>query len=168
MAEPVNEQHAEPSGGLLVHFLADRDEPCPSCGYNLRDLRSAACPECGQPLNVRLDATDPRTGRYLACVIALGGDTSVMTTILAVAIPGLRGRPLSLWNPGDQFLFVWYPVVVGVVAGMSLVLLVRRRGRAWFHGGSDRARTMFAVVCVLVSLASVVAWTMWFHRTMFS
>ncbi len=28
-------------------FLADRDVPCPDCGYNLRGSRRPFCPECG-------------------------------------------------------------------------------------------------------------------------
>jgi hypothetical protein len=31
----------------LKGYLARRDVPCPSCGYNLRGLRTGACPECG-------------------------------------------------------------------------------------------------------------------------
>jgi hypothetical protein len=28
-------------------YLARRDVPCPSCGYNLRGLAEGTCPECG-------------------------------------------------------------------------------------------------------------------------
>lgn len=36
----------------LRRFLADRDQPCPECGYNLRDLQTSICPECGESLTV--------------------------------------------------------------------------------------------------------------------
>jgi hypothetical protein len=31
----------------LEGYLARRDVPCPSCGYNLRGLSEGTCPECG-------------------------------------------------------------------------------------------------------------------------
>jgi hypothetical protein len=31
---------------LLREYLRDRDVPCPSCGYNLRNLMTTVCPEC--------------------------------------------------------------------------------------------------------------------------
>ncbi len=36
----------------LRAFLAERDVPCPGCGYNLRGLTGAVCPECGAPLTM--------------------------------------------------------------------------------------------------------------------
>lgn len=147
---------------MLAHFLADRDVRCPSCGYNLRDLRSAACPECGQPLSVRLDAADPRTGRYLACVIALSGAASVMATGLGIALPRIaRSGGMSFLNAGEQFLFVWYPTAVALAALVALCLLLRRRGRTWFHAGRGPARSALAVLCVIGSLASIVTWVLW-------
>ena len=32
---------------LLEHHLADHDEPCPMCGYDLRGADHKVCPECG-------------------------------------------------------------------------------------------------------------------------
>jgi hypothetical protein len=39
---------------VLGTFLAERDAPCPRCGYNLRGVESAQCPECGEPLKLAL------------------------------------------------------------------------------------------------------------------
>jgi hypothetical protein len=39
---------------ILGEFLAGRNEPCPACGYNLRDVSSGQCPECGRPLTLGL------------------------------------------------------------------------------------------------------------------
>lgn len=38
-------------GHALRAYLADRDVPCPACGYNLRGITTAACPECGAALD---------------------------------------------------------------------------------------------------------------------
>ncbi len=44
--------HLDASGGSprmreLRSFLAERDAPCPECGYGLRGLTGDRCPECG-------------------------------------------------------------------------------------------------------------------------
>lgn len=37
----------QPDTSLVLEvFLEDRDEACPSCGYNLRGLKATECPEC--------------------------------------------------------------------------------------------------------------------------
>jgi hypothetical protein len=44
--EPAPDDHA----ALLRAFLTDRDVPCPSCGYNLRNTPGERCGECGAAL----------------------------------------------------------------------------------------------------------------------
>jgi len=44
----------ENENDLLTHYFANRDISCPTCGYNLRDLRGDHCPECGQTLEIVL------------------------------------------------------------------------------------------------------------------
>jgi hypothetical protein len=34
---------------LLKAYLADRDVPCPGCGYSLRGCVAESCPECARP-----------------------------------------------------------------------------------------------------------------------
>lgn len=151
----------------LATYLANRDVPCPSCGYNVRNLATSNCPECGLPLSVRLDIADPRTGQYLACVLALGGAAAVMMTILGLTIPFIvNAYTMTYWNTGEWFLFLWFPFVVAALSISSLCLMLRRRGRAWFHSGPTRARTMLAVLSGMASLTSVVAWVLWFQRAM--
>lgn len=38
----------------LADYLRDRDVPCPSCGFNLRDHRDMTCPRCGLRLSAWL------------------------------------------------------------------------------------------------------------------
>src|ERR1041384_3207925 len=54
----------------LTLFLAERDAPCPACGYNLRQLRYPLCPECGERLELRVGMVEPRLGLWLAGLMA--------------------------------------------------------------------------------------------------
>lgn len=53
----------------LSAYLADRDVPCPGCGYNLRDGSGPVCPECGKGL--RLSLVPPSWGRGYVLFLTL-------------------------------------------------------------------------------------------------
>ena len=55
---------------LLRSFLADRDQPCPSCGYNLRGLTTNHCPECAVPLGIGLTVRPPLSKHARRGIIA--------------------------------------------------------------------------------------------------
>lgn len=54
----------------LVTFLADRDEPCPACYYNLRGLLTNHCPECNRELVLQIRLAEPRIGAWIAALAA--------------------------------------------------------------------------------------------------
>lgn len=56
----------------LREFLAERDVPCPACGYSLRALESPACPECGLELELRVALTEPRQAAWATGLLGLG------------------------------------------------------------------------------------------------
>ncbi len=60
---------ADPSG--MVAWLAERDVPCPACGYNLRGLRADRCPECGRGLRLGLSLAEPFLRAWVALLVAL-------------------------------------------------------------------------------------------------
>jgi hypothetical protein len=55
---------------LLKAYLADRDVPCPGCGYSLKGCASDTCPECGNEIRITVDQ---RVGRLGPFVIGLSG-----------------------------------------------------------------------------------------------
>lgn len=57
----------------LADYLAERDEPCPSCAYSLRGCTADACPECGQQLILSVRLAEPRLGTWLAGLILVTG-----------------------------------------------------------------------------------------------
>src|ERR1051325_7393112 len=46
---------------MLPAFLADRDAPCPCCGYNLRGLNDTRCPECATALSLGIGCARQET-----------------------------------------------------------------------------------------------------------
>ncbi|MEQ8770763.1 MAG: hypothetical protein RIB60_09685 [Phycisphaerales bacterium] len=57
----------------LELYLAERDVPCPGCGYNLRGLTEAACPECARAVDVsELEYPSSRAVSIRAGLIAGG------------------------------------------------------------------------------------------------
>lgn len=55
----------------LATFLANRDEECPKCGYNLRGLKTKRCPECSERLVLRIGLADLHDRSYLAGAVGL-------------------------------------------------------------------------------------------------
>lgn len=43
----------------LRTLLAERDVPCPKCGFNLRGITCGACPECGLSLSTQMWSRAP-------------------------------------------------------------------------------------------------------------
>ena len=73
-APPAADESAE-----LVRFLADRDVPCPLCGYNLRGLTMPRCPECGRELRLSIGLTEP----YLRAWVVLAAAVLVLGFVVA-------------------------------------------------------------------------------------
>lgn len=63
----------EHDSDFLAQYLADRDEPCPSCRYSLRGLQGAVCPECGQALTIRVGLVEPRLAAWIFGLVGISG-----------------------------------------------------------------------------------------------
>lgn len=71
---------------ILVSFLADRDESCPLCGYNLRGLTGERCPECAKSLVLRVGLQEPNLGAFMAGLIALASAAGFCLLMLSFFI----------------------------------------------------------------------------------
>lgn len=133
----------------LRTFLAERDEPCPNCGYNLRGLQAKACPECREELVLGVRVREPRHGPYVTAVVGLacGAGFHVFLTII-ILINTLAGRG------GTDRDRLGYMALIDVVLTGSLVVFV------WFrkHMAKWDARTRLSVAATawLVTICSVV------------
>src|SRR5262245_55928654 len=56
---------------LLRCYLADKDAPCPRCGYSLRGLVGRVCPECSEVVELTLSRIDPLWRYRRLAVMAL-------------------------------------------------------------------------------------------------
>ncbi len=128
---------ASPAPPELVQFLAERDTPCPGCGYNLRGLRSSRCPECEQPLVLSVQLAEPRLAAFLCGVIGLGAGLGFNGIIGAWWIYAMVMQP-----PRMSFSVPWSLLFSLLIFALLLWLWVRRRpwirrqnpGLQWFMG----------------------------------
>ena len=112
---------------MLRGYLAERDEECPGCGYNLRDLTGTRCPECNQELVLRVGLAEPRMAWFVAGTvgISMGLGFCLMLTIWA----GVSLVWQSSRGGGPQFGQI-VPLAAGsVVGGLLMWWWVRARRR---------------------------------------
>ncbi len=109
---------------LLRAFLADRDTPCPRCGYNLRGTVSTKCPECGYVLRLGLVEVEHRNVFWLTTLVgvclALG--YSLGRNILFLYLSVRAGA--SMWALPGNAVFAAHSVAFGITA--VLVVLGHR------------------------------------------
>lgn len=150
-------------GDLLRTFLADRDEPCPNCGYNLRGVGHDRCPECGQQVCIGVRMVEPRMGLLIGTIAGLMlavGPASVLTAVFGffVWFESWR-RNVRGWD-----MVLGYPAAVLVIWGTGIWFLSRAHGRRWFR---DRRRSLAWAVLVgawLASLTALSVWLLWQFR----
>lgn len=125
---------------MLRAYLADRDAPCPRCGYNLRAAAGDRCTECGLAIVLGIYAREPLLAWWLATLVPTG---------LAAGV-GLLFAILICFDSGPPGRFGW--VVVPSIAAIPAVgwLLGWRRS---FIRLSTAAQRAAGVVAVLVAIA---------------
>lgn len=104
----------------LAIYLADRDAPCPACGYNLRGLEGARCPECGAELTLAgvktgESAPDPFLHGVLFLLILLGATMVVASGIALVVL----ASGIGFSSPAYQFRLLTQGLVLLVPAAVA-------------------------------------------------
>ena len=133
----------------LADFLADRDEPCPACRYNLRGLQTDRCPECDRELILQIRLAEPRMAAWIAAVVG----ASVMAgfhTLLALYF--LWMSTFRTFGPG---LDEAWPLLVFSPGGFALLAVLIRKRRA-YTGLPTAAGTVIAAAVGFVAVASAV------------
>ena len=129
---------------LLNNYLANLDEACPSCAYNLRDLKGAACPECGQVLRLRVGLESPNLAPFITGLVGISAALGFCGTMLVYGvIMSVFGRRWGLeWS---DLLLLWFELVIN---GVLLALWVRASGRV--RRQTVQVRWSLAIACWLL------------------
>lgn len=162
----VSESKAHP---VLQAFLADRDVPCPHCGYNLRGLQAPVCPECKHDLQLKLDG-DFAAMRYLPMLYWLVG-CMMLTALLTIIMTAGYWSTDSTWSSITQVLIYYgLPLVIAIIEFAACIFV-------WRRVRSARRSGMFVIRAYIVCLAAVllvsavhlaqwiaqlvIGWTLW-------
>ncbi len=137
------------------HYLADQDIYCPRCGYNLRGLQTEACPECDQRLELVIRRADTDMGMLIVTLFAAGFAGMLLAFVVTDSL--IVGN----WRLHPLFTL---PFLGGFVAGtIPLLLLARRRGRAWFGRMNRSVQTRLAILAWALPVAFVIYLAVWFR-----
>ena len=136
----------------LEVFVAERDVPCPGCGYNLRGLEGSRCPECGLEVRLGVQLEEPAMGSLMVTLAAL---FSVVGSSGAIVL-GVVWLSLFYgdWAPWQ----VWFvPVVALLAGGPAAFRLASRAGRVWFRKRGASARRAYAAGAWVAAMGTFLA-----------
>jgi hypothetical protein len=121
---------------LLKAYLADRDVPCPGCGYSLKGCASTQCPECGSGIEITLRGNTTSAAHWIAGTIVISGAFGLALPTLLNSVAGMLFAPDYRLFPGP---ILCAPLTVGIAA-MLWVWITRR---IWLlHAPKVRAWTL--------------------------
>jgi hypothetical protein len=136
---------------FLESYLAEREAPCPGCGYNLRGLRGTSCPECSQALRLAVGLVEPRQGLWVLGLVgaACGAGFNALLLVYA-ALQAFSRRGIHA-VPGE---FILHNAVGGLAEGALLAFFIAaaRRIRRW----SAPARIGLALLAWLAVALNIV------------
>ena len=138
----------------LTAYLAGRDEPCPACGYNLRDLTGGRCPECGDAVALRLGLAEPRLGTLVAGLIGLsaGAGLSGLLVVYLFIVSVFRDRMGSM-----EVSFLVVTLVPFLIEGSAVVVWVRQWPRV--RRASRGVRWALVAACWALTLANLLVFS---------
>jgi len=139
---------------LLKSYLAERDVPCPGCGYNLRGLAEEKCPECGLAIELGVCGSTTNLGWLLTTIIVLAMEAG-LAWIAIVARTVHEFVHSTRFSPSE-----WRgPVALAVTSTFPLILVICLRG-TFLASRRIVQRSIAAGACVYVVL-SVAACILW-------
>ena len=137
---------------LLIAFLRERDETCPRCGYNLRNLTLPRCPECEEPLVLAVKAQELNLVPYVT-TLAPGIFCGLLLLVFIIMMMVGGGVPGAL--PFGVCLFL---VFLAVSGGASLVLVGNSRGFLRLKQNRQAGIAMFTWVVHIIIFSVMIAW----------
>ena len=117
---------------LLRLYFDGHGEPCPQCGYDLRDLKSDRCPECGRPVELCVRAGDATTPFLTGLMGFVGPACTALMGLAGSLVLGLK-QTFS-WASLAGGFWVDGTVLAASAIGMGLWTLSLPRLRAQSYG----------------------------------
>lgn len=141
----------------LLAFLAERDHPCPACGYNLRGLQNPTCPECGSPLHLTVGKRHMPVHWLLLTMIPLAGAglLGVLFLVVLLVILAEEGRVGHM--PPEPMVIL----AMGLASAVACAVLFAKRTR-FLHMEVDRQKGITAGVWILFGLGLLLVFAMIF------
>ena len=133
---------------LLIEYLKECREQCPSCRYDLHNLTSPRCPECGEALILRVGLEQPRLGALITGVIGLASGLGFSGLALGW---GLWMMMTNRFGPRWEELTILF---TECVVTLTLILLWLRAGRR-VRRMSPPARWLLSLLCFAVPIANL-------------
>ncbi|NLE59493.1 MAG: hypothetical protein GX616_14110 [Planctomycetes bacterium] len=135
--------HHWPIEQQLLHYIADRDVPCPVCGYNLRALTVPRCPECGREVVLSIRLVEPYMRAWVTLAVAVSASAGVGLFLILILV--MEGRlPSGNIHSGLKLFIECH--FIGSIPAAVVVLLVRR----WFLRRGKPVQWTIAIVGVLM------------------
>jgi hypothetical protein len=142
------------ASSLLTVFLADQDQPCPQCEYNLRNLQGTRCPECGEELVLRVNMVEPRQRLLITGLIGLSAGAGLNGLLLIYGLIQLIQRP---YFSGDGRFWILCGVGLLIEGGALIAWLLLWRP---IRRKSTSMRAILAACCWLLKLLDIVIFSL--------
>lgn len=138
--DPGVEQPARDPVAEVLAFVDGRSVPCPRCGYDLRDIKTAQCPECGEPLVLKIGSPRARFGWFvLAMAPGCFSGVAALFVLIPVGVTLWRGLPPGQGVPwpimaADAFGFLSAASIGVMYRYRHLIMSWTARGQGAFAG----------------------------------
>jgi hypothetical protein len=126
----------------LLHWLANRDVPCPLCNYNLRSLTTPRCPECGNDLRLSVALSEPYIKPWITLAIAICGSAGAGIIFSFIVLRAGLSDGFGIDGP-----IIYYMITIPT----PIILLLTRRRYQRLPRRTQWSISLFAAALTLLA-----------------
>ena len=136
---------------LILQFVAERDTPCPVCGYNLRAATSSRCSECGRTVRLAV-AVDERVHLPWTLAVIACASTVFFSLILTAQLHG--GVIFTGWDWAMALISFGLSIAVIPLLFLRRAIIAWRPRWKWALAALACALWLLAVGSVVVAIVA--------------